>query len=366
MFLLPLLLACGGEVEKDTVGPADRPDLSDQDSLPDDGETTPDDGDTTDGEATGDDPVDDPDPQDTGEVGEEDPGEYIYEEDDQPGGDDLLSLGEIEQGLFDVFDALTWMDPGLFHDTFDSLQALGDGTCPAYTYTLDEDGVDYWYDYCTATTGTAFYGYFYGYFYTPYTDGFYVYDDLSYFQGDARMVDADGNTMEASGYAYYQDYVYTYSGTRSTYGYLYGDFRWDGPGSEGTWLASELSMGLDVSSSYVIATGSRNVSFSGSFSGIDGVVDSAYLDDFILFDAAAGSDCEIEPAGTVSVRDDSGNWYDVEFQGSPYWGASVFPLDCDGCGQVYQRGDHLGDVCPDITPLQTWVNSPWESGDSSW
>ena len=59
------------------------------------------------------------------------------------------------------------------------------------------------------------------------------------------------------------------------------------------------------------------------------------------------------------MRDSEGEWYDVNFQGPPYQGARVLPNDCDGCGQVYYRGELLGEVCPDFSILTDWEDRPW-------
>jgi hypothetical protein len=73
-----------------------------------------------------------------------------------------------------------------------------------------------------------------------------------------------------------------------------------------------------------------------------------------MLSTASGSECSSEPGGTVSVRDAEGEWYDVTFQGPVSGSSTSFPAECDGCGEVWFRGAPIGDVCPDLSTLQTW------------
>ena len=132
--------------------------------------------------------------------------------------------------------------------------------------------------------------------------------------------------------------------------------------SEGTWLAGDVAMAMSSYSFYNQSNGGKYIYFDGSVSDPGGTLSGVYMSELLMANADGGSDCVLEPAGLVSVRDHDGNWYDVEFHGSPYWGASVFPLECDGCGEAWYRGEYLGEVCPDFTPLTDWEESPWQAG----
>lgn len=332
MFLLPLLLACGGD-----------------DSLTDLSE----------------DPTTDPLVQEESvktELPPDDPppSEYIFD-DVEPGQSKvLLTTDELGEGLAEVFETMTWLDPSVILNTFHGLQADGDSECPVYRTTMEEDNTESWYEYCTADTGNSFFGNYYGYNFAPYLDGNNSFLQRVYFRGDTRMTDAAGNTLEASGSAFYQEYDNVANGYHYTYGYAHGEFRWDGPDASEVWIGSEISVGFTVSAYTNPANGSRYFYFDGSFSGVQGLVESAYMDRFTYYDELGGSDCGAEPAGMVSLRDAAGNWYDVEFQGSRYNGAAVFPLECDGCGKAYHQGSYLGLVCPDLTTFKNWEGRPWD------
>jgi len=286
----------------------------------------------------------------------DDPGEYIYE-DEEHEQVELLSVGELEQGLLEAFETLLWVDPLLMHDAYEGSRQQGDGDCPFYYYTYDVNGYDYWYDTCTSTQGMSFAGWAYGYYLQPYWSGAYHYNNYAYFNGDARLIDPDGSAFEASGYANYYDY--DYYDYRYTYQYAFGDFRWDGPGSAGTWLAAEISLAMTTYTFYNRANGGQYFYFDGGVSDPGPSLSSVHMDELFMSNASGGGDCELEPAGAVSARDHQGNWYDIEFHGSPYWGASVFPLECDGCGEAWYRGEYLGEVCPDFSPLTSWEELPW-------
>ena len=61
----------------------------------------------------------------------------------------------------------------------------------------------------------------------------------------------------------------------------------------------------------------------------------------------------------MSIRDADGEWYQAIFDGPAFQGAEVFPPDCDGCGEVWFRGQRLGEVCPDFSAFTDWQDQPW-------
>ena len=90
-----------------------------------------------------------------------------------------------------------------------------------------------------------------------------------------------------------------------------------------------------------------------------GTANSIWFDGVWIATEGQGSDCPIEPSGTISIRDDAGDWYDVEFQGPGYSGAASFPPECDGCGDVWYQGENLGQACVDFSAMTDWEGSPW-------
>lgn len=293
---------------------------------------------------------------------EETGSDYIYDEEEQAG--PLHDLDEVAESVGEVLDALTRVDPHTLTATYEALRTEGgDDSCPYYYTDGDGDdyyGYQYWYDSCTSDGGTTFQGYGYSYYYEPFDSGSTHYDDYAYVQLYGSITDRLGDALEVSGYYYH--YTYGSRGTADRYGYAYlvGDARWNDEDAQGTWLAQDLSLDLYYSWSYdsdvEVGTG---LSVSGSMSGLTGPMNSALLDDFYLYSADLGSPCDLEPSGSLSVRDADGEWYHIAFQGPAWSGAPVFGPDCDGCGQVTWRGDELGEVCPDFGALTSWEGRPW-------
>jgi hypothetical protein len=369
MLLLALALACQSDQQ---VSPTPDPDPgSEQDSGIDpagdggsDVDTGDADNDDDDGDAGGD-LGDDPDPpEDTGldDDEDDDPSEYIYEDDGEDDQESLLDIGEIEQGVVDLIEVLTWVDPEVLSSTYESLRLEGDDSCPYYYYDADGAsyyGYDYWYDSCTADNGTSFNGYGYTYYYGAYSDGYYVYDDYAYINAYATITDRLGDSLDLAYYGYHVTYGTTSSNDRNGYAYMSGDVRWTSEDAEGTWLAEELSTSLYYSYNYYDLGNETALSSDGSISGIKGEVNAALLDDVYIYTAGLGSTCEAEPSGTISLRDSEGEWYHITFDGPAFGGAPVFTPDCNGCGQVSYRGEDLGEVCPDFSALLHWEGRPW-------
>ena len=79
----------------------------------------------------------------------------------------------------------------------------------------------------------------------------------------------------------------------------------------------------------------------------------------MIYSNELGSECDLEPYGTISVRDNDGNWVDVVFDGPAYWGAWAFQPHCDGCGMAYFRGEEVGPTCIDFSSWLEWENLSW-------
>ena len=276
----------------------------------------------------------------------------------------LLDLAQIEQGIAQVLSVTTQTDPRLLTATYEALRrSEGDSGCPYYYYTIEDYGYDYWYAGCTASGGASFTGYAYSYVYAPYAyvSGVYAYQDLGYVGMFGAITDRLGESLEVSGTFYHQNYAYNGGMTHYGSAYLRGDARWNADAAAGTWLAAEYSMSLDYSYAHNYSTeGGFYLGLDGSLSGVSGAVNSALFDGVFFQNTAAGSACALEPSGTISVRDGEGEWYHTTFDGPPYAGAPVFPPECDGCGDVFYRGEALGQVCPDFSSIMTWSGTPWK------
>lgn len=126
-------------------------------------------------------------------------------------------------------------------------------------------------------------------------------------------------------------------------------------------MNAPLSMDLYYSASDYVDEGGRVMELDGDLAGFEGSVTAVTFDRVYMYSASVGGACELEPSGTLSVRAEDGGWYDVDFQGPSDSDAIAFPPDCDGCGQVFYRGEWLGEVCPDLTPLLNWELEPWHN-----
>ena len=90
----------------------------------------------------------------------------------------------------------------------------------------------------------------------------------------------------------------------------------------------------------------------GSVGGVSlGIATAFEFSEFLLAHEALGASCEIEPSGTVGVRDGSGRWIDVIFDGSNVPGEEVPVELCDGCGEAFYGDESLGTVCAEFLPM---------------
>jgi hypothetical protein len=293
-----------------------------------------------------------------------DPSEYVYDEIEPEA---LLSLDQIEAGIEEAIRITREIDPSLVHDIYESARADGDELCPAYDeeYYTENDRY-YWRDACTVSAGASFSGYAYSFYGGEYIDEneTYQYDGHGYYNGSSRVIDSRGYTFIGAGYSSYYEREHITGFDRSFYSSLSGNFRFDDPAYADTWVARDLNVALYHSGTYYADDaytfgGGFSIYWNSSISGIAGEINSIRLAGVYMYSESAGSMCEIEPAGSIAVRDSAGNWYEAEFDGPKYYGAGSFPPDCDSCGPVYWRGELLGEVCPDFTLLNEWEVRPW-------
>ncbi len=105
--------------------------------------------------------------------------------------------------------------------------------------------------------------------------------------------------------------------------------------------------------------------------GGQGSLGAAALPDGLAFQLSdvlvAPPECDLEPLGTLSVRDDAGYWHDIVFDAGTFDASAdedpVFdPSRCDGCGAYLVGGDLRGEVCvdrADVLALMDWEGTPW-------
>jgi len=278
-----------------------------------------------------------------------------------------LSLEEIEWAMEEAIRIVRWIDPGKMHDAYAQVEADGDESCPEYDEEYYDDNERYhWRDACTVASGGSFAGSVYSNYYGEYTDENETYDygGHAFFNGSARVEDSRGNTFIAGGSSSYYERHRTSTGDGTFYQSMSGNYRFDDPSLYGSWLAQDLNVSVYHNSTMYIDDadhygGGYSVYWNASISGLTGVINALRLSAIFMYSENTGSMCEIEPSGSISVRDSAGNWYEAEFDGPKYAGAGSFPPDCDTCGKVYWRGTLLGEVCPNFELLVDWGERPW-------
>lgn len=285
------------------------------------------------------------------------PSPYVVE-DDETDGAEALPLEAVSTGVTSALTAALSLDPRVLFRAHADVMRAGDAACPAV---LDDYyttyGYYYWYATCASDAGTSFDGYGYYYDTTERDYGSYYAHEADYWYGLADIRTGDGQRFEMTGSASYYDYDYPGAYTYYSWSML-GDFVWTGPDYANTWLGQDLSTQLS-GWAYRYLSGATAMSLDGSIGGLEGAFDAANLRQVVMISTSAGSNCESEPGGTISVRTSDGEWYDISFDGPKYWGATTFPPDCDGCGRVSHRGVEIGEVCPDLSSLLGWAERPW-------
>jgi len=308
-------------------------------------------------------------PEDTGFTTETEliPSEYI---DDETEVSPLLSVDQVAVGVTEGLDWLFSFDPDLAHESYSEVLGYGYGDggygvdqgeydCPYYYEGYD---YDYWRDTCEREDGTTFSGFGQSWSYEEYEENGYLYTNNDYFNGDARIVTPEGNIWIGAGYNY------TYRREHLEYGYKYiyrnvwGEFKWEGATGAGSWMQEAVTVDFYVSVNNYPTTDEPSriyTNMNGGVSGLPGDINTITLVDVMIYDDTLGSVCDLEPYGTISVRDDDGGWYDVVFDGPPYWGGWSYESACDGCGEAFYRGESIGSVCVDFTQWIDWEGMPW-------
>ncbi len=273
----------------------------------------------------------------------------------------LLDDGSAEEVSFDqaaIEDAITEAIQGARNHTADpAIDAyaltLANATEDCPRWYQDSTGLDYWYDTCETDDGAGFSGYGYYLDYAGYSDGTYVWDGPAIYAVSTNTT-PDGDAFTGSGSAL--SLVGTGSDGDVTYTIYYtivsGDFTWDGPGADGTWLEGDTPFLAGWVTDY---GGIHAAYFDGSLPLAEGgAFDIAVLREATISAPEAGWVCPGEMAGSVSVHTAEGVWYEVLFDGD-----SSDSATCDQCGDVWHEGVSLGQACADASAWLDWDQTPW-------
>jgi hypothetical protein len=289
-------------------------------------------------------------------------GPSAYEWQPDEGAAPSFDAATVEAALADVVDGMMTIGAAPVLDTYAGLMDQADEMCPAW---YEQDGNVFWYAQCTAGSGT----YFDGYGFTNVYAGAELFGeggglwDATVVSGAATIRDEDGHTFHLGGQVY-DGTGWHEDGRLLWVSNVLGGFTWDGEGADETWLGAGISPGLllyairypeeagfGVTGNYLYA--------DGTVGGLGDAATGADLTGFSLISESLGVPCELEPGGTMSIRDADGVWWDVAFDLKATDTAWVLEGECDGCGAVYRDGDYQGEVCADFSPLLDWTDRPW-------
>ena len=157
-------------------------------------------------------------------------------------------------------------------------------------------------------------------------------------------------TLEADGSTLWTDA--SEDGVRRFDGWVLGSF---GYPTAGGWLASTRGVGLEVQSEDA-GGGARWLSLDGGVE-LPSEGYSVQAAALRLHSPETGAGCSAEPSGTLTLRFDDGERYEVVFGGPEQ--ADDADWDCDGCGELRFGGEALGQVCLDPAPMLDWEGRPW-------
>lgn len=293
----------------------------------------------------------------------EDPGgpsEWEYTPDgDEP--EATFDAAAVELAVDEALTGMLTVGAAPVLDAYTMLMEQADSDCPSW---YENEGNVFWYSRCTTDAGTFYDGYGFVFVYEDaevFGEG-QGHWDLTQVSGAATIRDADGHTFHLGGAAYDGVAVNQWGGTSWATTVL-GGFQWDAPDAAGTWLGDDVSPGLqmyaiDIPPEAGAGFDGRFIQAVGTVGGVGTETTGAQVE-LIQMSTQLGFPCDIEPYGTVSVRDADGTWWDVTFDVVIEDDDYALAGECDGCGAVTLHGEYVGDACVDTSFLLDWTEQPW-------
>jgi hypothetical protein len=274
----------------------------------------------------------------------------------------VLDLDAVGVGLSTAIETLLGLDPRPLHDAYEQFVYDNETTeCPEYReYEQDYARYDHWDDHCETESGVRFQGSGRRSRYAESWDGDDYRMDDGYLYGEFEVVLPDGSMLDLSGLSDFFSELEADGDLRYDLR-TYGSFRLVSPGHPDDWLKDELTVDIDLDAREYPDDGGITVSLQGGVAGMSGDISAFHAEGFYLYNEEQGSSCEAEPFGRLSVRDSEGEWYHVEFDGPAYGTGWSYAPACDGCGDVWYRGQRLGTACTSFAPLLEWGG-----GDGLW
>lgn len=281
------------------------------------------------------------------------PSEYSYDPGEEASDD--FSAEEAGQAIDDFIAVAFELNAAPVFAAYDGAMAHADETCPAY---YEQDGNVFWYSFCTSESGASYDGYGFTYVYEDTEllgEGGGVWDAVV-LSGAADITEPDGSTFHFGGTAYLAEGWNEAYSADTWYSAVAGAFVWDSPEAGSTWISEGASPAWAM---YLLDSGQygKAAYLSGSAVILGGSASAIDVGELGLYASGWGFPCELEPAGTISVRSQQGTWVDVVYDvDGATWGLSG---ECDGCGEGFVEGESIGQVCSDFSGLLAWDGSPW-------
>lgn len=301
----------------------------------------------------------DPPATTTPDAGVPRPSEYVRPEDPPP--TSKLSEAELADAIKAGMKSAMRLENQVIFDTYSAILGTAEqNVCPAMTITNAPGTVNtFWQGDCSTFGGSTFQGFGSAVTLTnaygedgAITNGWYIFHSGKVTSPNGRVVDGAGTAVNA--WASAQNDAFRYF-VREVHGTFLVSNGANNPWSDGT-----RRVDLNVTAAYIPSTTGKILRFAGGLSGLSGKVDSIAFDGVDIATLLAGSKCTKEPSGTISLRDESGQWYDVVFDGPVFDGPEPDLSLCDGCGRAFFRGQSIGEVCvSSFADLFTWGESPW-------
>lgn len=265
---------------------------------------------------------------------------WSYDEEREP---PLYDAAQIEAQAADRLPQLLGIDPYPLYDAYNLAMSAQDRDCPS---TYEIAGVIGWGAECSSASGWSYWGRSQGLYVQHAAVEGVQYETYGTLLTNARMTSPDGEQLYIVGYS---DLTETLDGSRRViYSYLLGEFSWDGPGSEGTWLTDSLAVSLIVDSSWE-PSGARSLRIDGGVASVGKDNPTLNALDLVMTSAEAGASCTAEPTGALQLVTRDPQTYDITFDGTA----------CDGCGEVSYHGEDLGPACFDFSEMLDWEGRPW-------
>lgn len=210
-------------------------------------------------------------------------------------------------------------------------------------------------------------------------DGEFIIQELSMGSTSRIFENRDINAGPKFELAIGMDYVEAAPVQGSTDIATFADFDgtafWNGTGSGAVWLSQRYSLDFEVSSQVIGAN--KQIFIRGIVSGLQNpLIDAIIFNDLEMTLATFPdpndpniilSTCQLEPAGSVELRDTNGYWYRLSFQGTRDFD-DVAGDQCDGIGSLVIINDPINNpidtqtpqpVTPNFTGLSDWGGRPW-------